>query len=115
MAFTATQYLFKASTITATTTATVGAYTVPASTRGSVIALTIANTATTFTRNYFEVEIWDGAAAYNVTGQRTPIDPGASYVVEGIQKHILPTGGGIYVTVYATTGVDAAMSVIEVT
>jgi hypothetical protein len=41
MAFTATQYLFKASFITATTANTVGSYTVPASTRGMILGLTV--------------------------------------------------------------------------
>lgn len=116
MAFTATQYLFKASAQTATTSATTGAYTVPAATRGMVIACTIANTSTTGNaRNYVDVQVWDGSTAYDVAGKRTPIDPGGSFVVVGLQHHVLPTGGAVYVTPYATTGIVSAMTVIEVT
>lgn len=114
MAFAATQYLFKASAITSTTTATVGAYTVPASTRLSLIALTLANTASTNVTAYADVHLYDGATAYAVV-VKTPLYPGGSVVVEGVEKHILPTGGGVYVTSYSTTGVTAILAGIEVT
>lgn len=115
MAFTATQYLFKASNATATTFATIGAYTVPAATRGQVIALTLANTATTFARAWADVQIYDGTNAYNIV-RAMPIDPGSSAIVVGIEHHTLPTGGAVYFNCYATTApVAALMSLVEVT
>ena len=113
MAFTATQYLFRASIPTSTTTATVGAYTVPASTRGQIIALTVANTATTNRLTYADVSLFDGSTAYGVA-RALQLYPGGSVIVEGVAKHVLPTGGGVYVTAYATT-VSAVLSIIEVT
>jgi hypothetical protein len=59
MAFTATQYLLKAS-ITATTAATVGSYTVPASTRGMILGLTLANSATSNAMNYADIGLITG-------------------------------------------------------
>lgn len=115
MAFTATQYLFKASLTTATTFATVGSYTVPAATKGQVLALTMCNTATTFARAWCDVQIYDGATAYNIV-KAMPVDPGSSAIVVGIEKHILPTGGAVYVCCYATTApLTAAMSFVEIT
>jgi len=113
MAFTATQYLFRASAPSSTTTATVGAYTVPASTRFSIIALTLANTATTNRTTFADVALYDGSTAYPII-QRVPLYPGGSLVVEGLEKHILPTGGAVYVTAYATI-VSAVMSGVEIT
>ncbi len=116
MAFTATQYLFKPSIHTATTTATVGAYVVPAATRGMGIACTIANSATTSgVRNWVDIQIFDGTTAWDIAGKRTPIDPGGSLVVIGFEKHVLPTGGAVYITPYATNGVTAALTIVEVT
>ncbi len=116
MAFTATQYLFKASALTATTTATVGAYVVPAATKGMGIACTVANSATTTgTRNWVDVQIFDGTTAWDIAGKKTPIDPGGSFVVMGFEKHILPTGGAVYATPYATTGVTVAVTIVEIT
>ena len=114
MAFTATQYLFKASLVTSTTTATVGSYTVPASTRGMVVAVPVANTSTGNAMNYADVATFDGSTAYSV-GTKLPIYPGGSLIVEGVQKHVLPTGGAVYVTAYATTGLSAVATIIEVT
>lgn len=115
MAFTATQYLFKALNTTATTFATVGAYVVPAATRGQMIAMTLANTATTFARAWADVQIFDGTTAYNVV-KAMPIDPGSSAIIVGIEKHTLPTGGAVYVNCYATAApVTALMSLVEVT
>lgn len=115
MSFTATQYLFKASALTATTTATVGGYIVPASTRGMVLALTISNSATSNITNFCDVGIFDGTNTFTIGGVRTPIYPGGALTVIGIEKHVLPTGGGIYVTAYATTGLNAAATIVEVT
>jgi len=113
MAFTATQYLFKASIPTSTVTATVGSYTVPASTRGQIIAVTIANTATTNITTYADVSLFDGTTAYPMI-VKAPLYPGGNLIVEGVAKHTLPTGGAVYVTAYATN-VSAVMSLIEVT
>lgn len=113
MAFTATQYLFKPTTFTATTTATVGGYAVPASTKFSIIALTVSNTATTNLTTYADVLLFDGTTAYTML-QKAPLYPGGSLVVEGVQKHILPTGGSVYVTPYSTF-VSAQMSGVEIT
>lgn len=114
MTISATQYLFKASAITSTTTATVGAYVVPAATKGQVIALTLANTSTGNLMNYADVSVYDGATAYSI-GTKLPVYPGGSLIVAGVEKHVLPTGGSMYVTAYATAGVmTAAMTVIEV-
>ncbi len=115
MTFTASQYLFKASALTATTTATVGGYTVPAATRGMVIALTISNSATSNIMNYVDTGIFDGTNTFVVGGVKTPLYPGGSLNIIGIEKHVLPTGGAIYVTPYATTGLNAIATIIEVT
>ena len=114
MAFTATQWIFKASLVTSTTTATVGAYTVPAATTGQIIALTLANSATTNVIAYADVALYDGSTAYTLL-KKAPLYPGGMLVAEGFQKHSLPTGGAVYVTPYATTGVTAVLTVIEVT
>lgn len=113
MAFTASQYLFKPSTFTATTTATQGAYTVPASTRFSIIAMTLANTATTNKITFVDVSLFDGATAYPIL-TRAPLYPGGALIVEGIQKHTLPTSGAVYVTPYATI-VTGVMTGVEIT
>lgn len=114
MAFTATQFLFKPQLLTATTTATVGAYTVPAATRFSVIAMTVANSASTNVTAYCDVSLYDGSTAYPLV-VKMPLYPGGAEIVEGIQKHTLPTGGGVYVTAYATTGVSVVMTGVEIT
>ena len=113
MAFTATQYLFKASVPTSTVTATAGGYTVPASTRFSIVAMTLANTATNSKTTYADVSLFDGVTAYPVL-VNAPIYPGSSLIVEGMQKHTLPTGGAVYVTAYSTF-VSAVMSGVEIT
>lgn len=115
MAFTATQYLIRASSITSTTTATVGGYTVPASTRGMVIAVTAANTSTGNAMNYVNVELYDGATAYNISGTKCPIYPGGSIIAVGAEKHVLPTGGAVYVTAFATTGLNVVATIVEIT
>lgn len=118
MAFTATQYLFKATNHTATTTATVGAYTVPAATRGEIMALTLANTSSGNLMNYADVSVYDGTVAsgvYPIT-VKAPIYPGGNLVVYAMAKQVLPTGGAVYVTPYATAGVlTSVMTIIEVT
>ena len=113
MTITATQYLFKASTFTATTTATVGSYTVPASTRGQIVAVTLTNTATTNLTTYADVSLWDGTTAYPLL-VKTPLYPGGAVIVEGAAKHCLPTSGAVYVTPYATF-VSAIMTAVELT
>ncbi len=113
MTITASQYLFKASIPTSTTTATVGAYTVPASTAGQIMALTLANTATTNILTYADVSLWDGTTAYPIV-RGVQLFPGGAEIVEGVQKHVLPTGGAVYVTAYATN-VSAALTVVEIT
>lgn len=113
MAFAATQYLFRASIPTATTTATVGAYVVPAATRFSVVALTLSNVATTNITTYADLSIFDGSTVYPLV-VKAPLYPGGNLIVEGIAKHILPTGGAVYVTAYATN-VAAVMSGVEIT
>lgn len=108
---TATQYLFKASTFTSTTTATVGAYTVPASTRGQIVTLTLTNTAASNITTYVDVSLWDGTTAYPML-VKAPLYPGGSLAVESLAKHVLPTSGAVYVAAYATN-VSAAMSLVE--
>lgn len=112
MAFTASQYLLKASIFAATTTATVGAYTVPASTNFQIIAMTLTNTSTTNAMAYADVALFDGVTAYPML-VKTPLYPGGSLIVEGMQKHSLPSGGAAYVTPYATN-VSAVMSGVEI-
>ena len=106
MAFTATQYIVVGTNHTSTTTATVGAYTVPAATRGSTLALTLTNTSTGNLMNYVDVSLYTGAttALYPVLS-KAPVFPGGNIRVLGAVKHILPTGGGWYVTPFATAGV----------
>lgn len=112
-AISATQYLFKASVPTSTTTATVGAYTVPAAMRGQITALTLSNTATTNVITYCDVSLFDGTTAYPVV-VKAPLYPGGSLQVQPVSKHVLPTGGGVYVTAYATN-VAAILSLVELT
>lgn len=115
MAFTATQYLFKATNHTSTTTATVGAYTVPASTRAMALAMTCANTSTGNLMNYVDIAIFDGTTQYPLL-TKAPVYPGGNLVVQGFEKHVLPTGGAIYATPYATAGVmTSAVSYVEIT
>jgi hypothetical protein len=114
MAFTATQYLFKASFISATTANTVGSYTVPASTRGMILGLTVANSATSNAMNYADIGIYNGVDTY-IIAKKTPIPPGGSVVAVGVEKHVLPTGGSIQVTAYGTTGIDAVATIVEIT
>ena len=114
MAFTATQYLFKASILTATTAATVGSYTVPASTRGMILGLTLANSATSNAMNYADIGLNDGSTTYFVA-RKTPVPPGGSVVAVGVEKHVLPTGGSIQITAYTTTGLDAIATIVEIT
>jgi hypothetical protein len=114
MSFTATQYLFKASFISATTANTVGSYTVPASTRGMILGLTVANSATSNAMNYADIGLYDGSTTYYVA-RKTPVPPGGSVVAVGVEKHVLPTGGSIQVVAYATTGIDAVATIVEIT
>ena len=114
MAFTATQYLFEASVITATTANIVGGYTVPANTRGMIIGLTLANTATTNKINYADIGLHDGSQAYFIAS-KTPIPPGGSVVAIGVEKHVLPAGGSIRITAYGTGGLDAIATIVEIT
>jgi predicted phage gp36 major capsid-like protein len=117
MAFTATQYLFKATNHTSTTTATVGGYTVPASTRGEIMALTCANTSTGNLINYIDVSLYDPTASASYPIQvKAPVYPGGNLTVYAAAKQVLPTGGAVYVTPYATAGVlTSVMTIIEVT
>lgn len=115
MTITASQYLFKATNHTTTTTATVGAYTVPASTRGQIVSLTLANTSTGNLMNYADISVFDGSTAYPVA-VKAPVYPGGNIVAFGVNKQVLPTGGAIYVTPYATAGVmTSIMTVVEIT
>lgn len=115
MTFTASQYLFKATNHTSTTTATVGGYVVPAATRGEVMALTLANTSTGNQMNYADVSVFDGTTPYPVA-VKAPVYPGGNLVVYAVVKQVMPTGGAMYVTPYATAGVlTSVMTVIEVT
>jgi hypothetical protein len=117
MSVSATGYLFVATSITATTTATsIGGYTVPAGTRGQIIAVTISNMATTNLTNYVDTFIYSNtaSASYGIGGRKTPVYPGGSFVVVGAEKHVLPTGGAFQVTTYATGQVDVAMTIVEV-
>lgn len=114
MTITASQYLFKATNHTSTTTATVGAYVVPAATKGQGIAMTCANTSTGNLMNYVDVAIYDGATTYPLL-TKAPVYPGGNLVVVGFEKHVLPTGGAMYVTPYATAGVlTSAMTIVEI-
>ena len=45
----------------------------------------------------------------------TPIPPGGSVVAVGVEKHVLPTGGSIRITAYATGGLDAIATIVEIT
>lgn len=112
-AISATQYLFKASVPTSTTTATVGAYTVPAATRGQIVTLTLSNTATTNITTYCDVSLFDGTTQYPAL-VKAPLYPGGMLAVESLAKHVLPTSGAVYVTAYATN-VSAILSLVELT
>lgn len=112
-AITATQYLFRASVPTSTTLATVGAYTVPAGTRGQIVSLTLTNTATTQRTTYCDVSLFDGSTAFTIV-RAAPLFPGGFCVIEGAAKHVLPTSGAVYIAAYATV-ISAAMSLVELT
>ena len=114
MAFTATQYLLNVSQITATTAATVGSYTVPASTKGMIVGLTLANSATSNAMNYADIGLYNGSQTYFIA-RKTPVPPGGSVVAVGVEKHVLPSGGSIQVTAYTTTGLDAIATIVEIT
>jgi len=114
MAFTATQYLLNVSQITATTAAMVGSYTVPASTKGMIVGLTLANSATSNAMNYADIGLYNGSQAYFIA-RKTPVPPGGSVVAVGVEKHVLPSGGWIQVTAYTTTGLDAIATIVEIT
>ncbi len=115
MTFTASQYLFKGTNHTSTTTATVGGYVVPAATRGEVMALTLANSSSGNLMNYADVSIYDGATVFPVA-VKAPVYPGGNLTVYAVAKQVLPTGGAVYITPYATAGVlTSIMTVIEVT
>ena len=114
MAFTAKQYLLKVSAITATTAATVGSYTVPASTRGMILGLTLANSATSNAMNYADIGLSDGVTTYFVA-RKTPVPPGGSVVAVGVEKHVLGATGSIQITAYATGGLDAIATIVEIT
>ena len=114
MAFTATQYLLNVSQITATTAVTVGSYTVPASTKGMIVGLTLANSATSNAMNYADIGLYNGSQTYFIA-RKTPVPPGGSVVAVGVEKHVLPTGGSIQITAYATGGLDAIATIVEIT
>lgn len=111
MAFTATQYLAYATTLTATTSAT-GTPTTTA--RFSVIAMTISNTATTNQINFVDIGFFNGTVTANIL-TKAPIYPNGALIVEGVQKHTLPTSGYITVTPYATSGIGVVTSGVEIT
>lgn len=114
MTITATQYLFKAVALTATTSATsIGGYVVPALMVAQVVAVTISNSATSNITNYVTAGIFDGTNTYPVSGVKTPVYPGGSFVVVGAEKHILPSGGSFQVIPYATTPLSVVMSLVE--
>lgn len=113
MAFTATQYLFKSTIYTATTTATQGAYVVPAATRFSIVAFTLTNTNTANLTTFADVSLFDGTTAFPI-GVKFPLYPGGNLIIEGICKHTLPTGGSVLVTPYSTF-VTGVMTGVEIT
>lgn len=116
MTITATQYVLVATTLTATAVATsIGGYTVGASTRSQIIAITLANTATTQQTMFVDVSLYNGSFATPICGRATPIYPGSSFVVVGAEKHVLPTSGAVQVTSYSTGALAVAMTLIEVT
>lgn len=118
MTITATQYLFLATNITATAVATsIGGYVVPASTRTQIVAVTIANMATTNAVGYVDANIYSNtaSASYGVSGRKTAIYPGGSFIVVGAEKHVMATGGAFQVTSYSTIQLDVIMTAVELT
>jgi len=116
MTVSATGYLFLAASITSTTTATsVGGYVVPASTRTQIIAVTIANMATSNAVGYVDTSIYSNtaSASYGVGGRKTAVYPGGSFVVVGAEKHVMATGGAFQVTSYSTIQLDVVMTAVE--
>lgn len=109
MTITATNYLFKGTTYTATTTATASPTTTA---KFQNLAMTISNTATTNLTTYVDVQFYDGTSTYTVL-QKAPLYPGGNVVVEGFAKHVLPSGGATYVTPYSTF-VASALSGVEI-
>lgn len=112
MPITATQYLGIGTVHTSTVTATVGAYVVPTGTRGQVVAVTCANSGVNNRTGYVTVQLYNGATAFHVSGVGVPVPPGGSFIAVGAEKHILGTGGSVYVTAYATN-ITSYLSIIE--
>lgn len=110
MAFTATNYLTFATTLTATTSATTSPTTTA---KFSVIAMTVSNTATTNKTTYADVGIYNGTVSVNIL-TKVPLYPGGALIVEGFQHHVLPTSGYMYTTPYATSGVGIVITGVEV-
>lgn len=110
---TATQYIFRASVPTATTATSVGGYTVPASTRAQIVAVTVANTAATNLTTFADIGLSDGSTTYPLV-TRAAIYPGGNLIVEGVAKHVLPTGGSVEVVAYSTN-ISVVMTAVEIT
>lgn len=111
MAFSASQYLSYATTLTATTSATTSPTTTA---KFSVIAMTVSNSATSNKTTYADVGFYNGTVSTNIL-TKVPLIPGGCVVVEGFQHHVLPTSGYMYTTPYATTGIGVVVTGVEVT
>lgn len=115
-AISATQYVFLATTLTATTVATsIGGYTVASGTRSQLVAISVVNTATTDATAYCDVSIYNGSFSTPVGGTKVPVYPGGAFEVLGVDKHVMPTSGAVQVTPYATTGLAVAVTLVELT
>lgn len=109
----ANTFLRKTERDVGTTPATIGSYTVGASTQTTIIGLTCANTITTAIT--VDVTLNDGTNdTYLVKAATVPA--GASLViVGGDQKVVLQTGDSVKVTSSDATSCDVVMSVLEIT
>lgn len=109
----ANTFLRKTSRSVGTSPASVGGYTVGASTATTVIGLTCANTITTAIT--VDVVHNDGTNdTYIVKGATVP-SGGSLVVVGGDQKVVLEAGDSVKVTSSDATSCDVIMSILEIT
>lgn len=116
MAFTASQFLTKFTTISAATTAaTIGGYIPAASTAAQIYSFSIANVATSNKRAYADVFFNDGAGNVVNFVRQLPIDPGAAKALNNVSKHIITSSGYMSAAITSTAApIAVIMSLVEI-
>lgn len=106
-------FLRKLSRNVGTSAATVGSYTVGASTQTTVIGLTCSNnTAAAIT---VDVALNDASNDHFIVKTATVPSGGSLVVVGGDQKVVMQTGDSVKVTSSAASSCDVIMSLLEIT